>query len=824
MKKNPNSTLVAVHILCGILIAMFAIFFSALAVQQHRAFQTNALDLGNVDQALWNTAHGRWLHFTLMAPLQSRLVLHVEPILWLFVPLYWLKLGGPEILLIFQATIVALGAWPLYQLALIELAPKSFQEWHGETAKAVSLLQKIILLIFPLAYLLLPTLEAAVLYDFHAVTLAPTFILYAYLALARRHDRNFIIFAILTMACKEDMPLLVALIGVYIGLSQRRWRLAGLTIGLSALWFCGAVFIIQPHFASGGNIHLSRYAWLGHSPLDKIQTMITRPQVIFDQVWVQADLPHYLFNLFLPTAFLGLFSPLTLLPIVPSLAVNLLSSNPFMWRLEDFHYGAPFAPFIIIATIHTLARLNKTLNITQDNRSATSLDVALLVKKHPLTPYSLLLTSYFLLLITSLTYHHYRGFTPLARPFNWPEISPHQQQLADLLTTIPADIPLFAQSNLAPHLTHRQIIYSDFAYFTDPTYPAPVPVEAILLDINSLKNRGGLHQFLRQTLLNSPRYQLITTKDGLLYFQTASNPRPPPPNPQPPTPTYRLPADFGQQIRLRGHTLHFNRQEEIQVTLEVEPLTPLKNVWPILYLLDAQGQPIGATTDLPPMLVWFPPETWSVGHVVQVRFNTLPWYTRQTPVYGLAVGFINGTDVWDINQRLRPAINQPTDLAPRLAAEGTLLELAHINQVWEMPNGGPRPRQFNMPSPTHGLEANFNQQIRLFGYDTPIFSANTFTITLYWQATATMPDSLTRFAQLIDSHNQLSSQNDSAPDNGHYPTYLWQVGEVVQETISLPLPTESNEKYTLHLGLYHPDNGQRLPLSFGRDHVEISID
>ena len=100
-----------------LMIVLFAGFFGALAVQQHRTFQTNGLDLGNVDQALWNTAQGRFLHFTLMAPVQSRLALHVEPILLLFVPLYWLNLGRPETLLRLQAVVVAIGAWPVYQIA-----------------------------------------------------------------------------------------------------------------------------------------------------------------------------------------------------------------------------------------------------------------------------------------------------------------------------------------------------------------------------------------------------------------------------------------------------------------------------------------------------------------------------------------------------------------------------------------------------------------------------------------------------------------------------------------------------------------------------------
>ena len=109
------------HFLLLTLILTFAVTFSYISIQQHRTYNTNALDIGNVDQALWNTAQGCFLCFSLMTPVESRLALHVEPILLLFVPFYWLNLGSPELLLIAQATIVALGAWPLYQITNYEL-------------------------------------------------------------------------------------------------------------------------------------------------------------------------------------------------------------------------------------------------------------------------------------------------------------------------------------------------------------------------------------------------------------------------------------------------------------------------------------------------------------------------------------------------------------------------------------------------------------------------------------------------------------------------------------------------------------------------------
>lgn len=777
-------------ILLWLVIGVFAVFFGALAVQQHWTFQTHGLDLGNVDQALWNTAQGRFLHFTLMAPVQSRLALHVEPILLAFVPFYWLGVGRPELLLVTQALVVAVGAYPVYRLAMAQ--------YHLSTetpARAAPYL----LLVFPLAYLLLPTLESALLFDFHAVTLAPTFILWAFLALEQHQPRRFIVFIVLTMACKEDMPLLVAMLGIYL-LTQHRWRLAAVTLALSIIWFVTAFFVIQPTFA-GGNIQLDRYAWLGDSPLAMLTTAMTQPQLVFEHVWYTADLPGYLFDLFFPVAFLAVLSPLTLLPMLPNLAINLLSANPFTWRLEDFHYGVPFAPFLLISAIYGVGWLSRRM---PRRRSAVYLTLTVV------------------LLGFSVVYHSHRGYTPLSRAFEWPTRTAHDDMLHAVIDSIPAEMPLFAQSNLTPHLSQRKIIYGDFDYFTNPDFLILTPVEGILLDVTSLENFGGIHQYLRQHLIHNGDYRLVTAQDGIIYlephaesadlpatFYSFTAPDSPPEHP--------LRVDFGDAVRLHGYTLHFNRQEEVEISLTLEALHPLSaEIQPVLYLLDESGQPLGGTEDKPATVVWLPPSAWQVGQRVQVRFNTLPWYTRNRASYRLAVGIINGADIWAIPARLSPQIRAAGDIALRLPADRTLIELARFTLRWGIPTGGPYPRQTMLPSMSTWLEVNFNQQVMLEGYSLSL-DEGSMSIKLVWQAIDSLPD-LTRFVQVIGPDGTVFSQSDAAPDQ--YPMSLWQPGEIVSEVVTLPII----EGAVLHVGLYDPLTGQRLPLASGGDHIVIPLD
>lgn len=844
---------------CWLLILAFAVFFGALALQQHRTFQTNALDLGNVDQALWNTARGRFFQFTLMAPVQSRLALHVEPILLAWLPLYWLGLGGPAALLLGQAAVVALGAWPLYRLALgryrLALAEPGWGRGRpdGEpgSGEGAVPLAAWLALVFPLAYLLLPTLEAAVLYDFHAVTLAPTFLLFSLWALERGRDRYFVLFAALAMACKEDMPLVVVMLAVfYVGLARRRWRLAGLTASLGLAWFVIAVGLIQPGFAAGGNIQLDRYAWLGADPAAMVYTALTRPGLVVEHLVGRVGLAAYLWALFFPTAFLALFSPLTLLPMLPSLAVNLLSDNPFTWRLEEFHYGAPLAPLLMVSALFGLLWLAAGLNRLGQRLGRNRL---------PAQAAGALLVLTLLLLACSGVYHYYRGFSPLARPYSWPRLTGHHRLLAEILAGVPGEAALFAQSNLAPHLAQRPAIYADFGLFTDPAFPAAAPVDEVALDVTSLENIGGLHQYLQHTLLESGQYRLAAARDGILRLarqQTAASPVVLPPGfytfaeaGEPPD--YALPVVFEDVMRLHGLSLHFNRQEEVQVSVDLELLRPPEpGLQPVLYLLDDGGEPLGATVDLQPGLAWFPPDRWPVGETVRLRFNTLPWpgFTRQAGPHRLALGLIAGDDPWT-GRRYRPEPAGTSPWAVRLPAGGSLVELARIEPVWGMPAGGPQRRRFETPAPAQRLGVNFENQLLLVGYNLPgraeepgswgvgkwasrltgrAARANgeegdAVSIELVWQALAA-PEPLVRFVQVVGPDGSVYGQNDAAPDGGSYPTRLWLPGEVVVERVTVPLAADRPAgSYRLHLGLYRPASLERLQVVGGGDHIEIAL-
>ena len=854
-----------------LVILAFVLTFAILAVRRHAALASNGMDLGNVNQALWNTAHGDFLAFTNMAPVGNRLALHVEPILLLFVPLYWIGLGGPRLLLIVQAIVVGLGAWPLYRLAGNVLGTRLFsfsgnshrgrrpgeRDVRSDQANdrvaslhtSYSLLPtpySLLLLVFPIAYLLMPALEAAVMYDFHAVTLAPTFLLFTFYFLERDRRWLFALCAVLAMACKEDMGLTVAMLGLYALLARRRWRLGGAAILIGVTWFAIAVFLVQPHFSpTGSNVQAERYQWLGETPLAMLGTVVSRPALIWDHMWRQANLPAYLGGLLLPTAFLAVLSPLTWLPALPSLAINLLSDYPFSWRLEDFHYAAPVVPFVFISTIYGVRFLARLVG-----------------RRWRAASYYVAMAACGLLLIAAVGYHWGRGFSPLSRPFQPWSLSDHHRKAQTVFRQVPADAALFAQSNLNPHVSSRRVLYHDPAILTESGLADELATSGfprsdyLLFDVSSLVNTDDFQRAAVAPLLESGSFRPLVADDGFLLLEQSPQGESAVPLVTVPDPfldfvradpahiTYPVVADFGDEIRLHGLDLHFNRAEEVQPVLYLEALRPLdEDYFVSLYLLDEWGSPLGATVEDQPALVWHPTSHWQAGELVKVNFNTLPWYTRDAPAYRLALGVMHGRDPWQPSARLLPSL-PPSDTAGltegaspyaiRLPDNGTLLELARFRQVFGMPEGGPRGRQYRPPHMQTAVNRSLGGQIRLLGYDlTPLTCDGPadlaqagdcwLGIVLYWQAEQSMNTDYKVFVHLVGPNAtpaesqpadpQIWAQSDACPDSGGYPTPRWAAGEVVADPVRIDLPNPLPPgSFDLVIGLYHPDTGQRLPV------------
>src|SRR5947209_5726032 len=319
-------------------VAAWVTGFAALSVLRHDAFSTGRFDLGNMVQAVWSTAHGHPLRVTdLHGDQISRLGAHVDPILVLFAPLWWIW-PSPDMLLTAQALAVGLGAVPVFWLA----------RKHLGSARAG--------LGFALAYLLYPATGWLTLNEFHPVALATPLLLFAFWFLDEDRLVPFAICAVAASACKEEIPFVIAGFGVWYAVSRRRWAEGGAIALLGVAWAAVATTVVIPHFNQGQSSDFyTRYSEVGGSPGGIVKTAFVHPGRLAGVAFTGRDL-HYALQLLWPLAFLPLLAPLVLVAVLPELAINALSAVTTQTSIH-FHYTAALIAPLVIAAVRGAKRL-----------------------------------------------------------------------------------------------------------------------------------------------------------------------------------------------------------------------------------------------------------------------------------------------------------------------------------------------------------------------------------------------------------------------------------------------------------------------------------
>jgi hypothetical protein len=126
------------------------------------------------------------------------------------------------------------------------------------------------------------------------------------------------------------------------------------------------------------------------------------------------------------------------------------------------------------------------------------------------------------------------------------------------------------------------------------------------------------------------------------------------------------------------------------------------------------------------------------------------------------------------------------------------------------------PKDLQRPTIPQPLNVSFGEAISLAGYDlspTPARAGESVTLTLYWEATAPIAEDYTVFEHILDAEGNIVAQADGPPQHGNYPTSIWGAGEniVDEHTVALPVGLAAGD-YTVVVGLYRPESGQRLPV------------
>jgi uncharacterized membrane protein len=769
----------------------YAIVFSYLTLVRYAAFEARALDMGNLNQAIWNTAHGNFFHLTNQPGTVNRLSLHVEPILLPIALLYRLY-PAPPLLLILQATTVALGAFPLFAVARFKLR----NDWAA--------------LAFAIVYLLNPTIQAANWLEFHPITLAPTFLLAAFYYLLTNRVAMFAIFALLAASCKEEVALLIFMMGLYALLLRRpRWGMT--TMALSLAWALLAVLGIQQLFADG-NIHWSRYAYLGNSPEEMVLSLFTQPNLVVAQL-VKADATNYLWSLLWSTGFLALLAPDTLLLALPSLAINLLADFPPMHETHTLIYAAPIVPFVLAAAVMGLARLMGWVGRLSPGARTV------------LTPF---LAGVIVLLGARDQQLH--GYLPGNGNHMALTITDHHRNAQAIIAQIPPDAVVSAQDRLNPHVSGRETVYI-FPRIEDTRTGN---ADTIFLDVTGPawpQHPNDLRATVDELL--AADFGVAAAYDGYLLLRRGVTDRTLPDSFYS---AWRAPGvdltrsrgvQFGDALELVSFEIFTDRYGETVAEMVWLPLITITQELRFYVAYVARDGTVLHHNDFyqPVSVLWYPTTMWEPG--VSVRVRTLPW-SLDTEQFVPLLGIYAGAS-WAEGEQLaiRPATSANTPLPYPLLQGGKLLRLG--GYLWDA-TWGWQPIANDAPSPTMPLEVDFGSMIALVGADLPAQgqAGTVLPFTLHWRARSAINFDYTAFAHLLDSGGNKVAQLDWQPHDrmGLLPTGAWPLGWPVIDAQALPLPaTLPAGDYTLIVGLYNWESGSRLPAqgaaTVGGDSVQL---
>jgi uncharacterized membrane protein len=432
-------------------------FYLYHAFADQARFLTTGYDLGIFDQAVRAYSHFRAPMVPLKGAHYDIFGDHFHPIIAVLAPLYWIwdNLG---MLLIAQAVLTAASIPVVYRFT---------RRRAGETMS----------LIVAAAYGFGWPLQALIDFDFHEIAFATPLAALAIDALDRRDDRKLMIWCGLLLLVREDMGLLVALIGVLV-LAQRRGK-GRLAVGMIAVgvgMYLLTTGVIIPHFASGHRFaYGNQFGSLGPTVPAAMTNIVTHPWHAAAVFFTPSVKTQTLLLLILPLVLIPLRSPYALLAL-PLLAERFFNSRENLW-IAIFHYNALPWLILTLAMVDGAGRFGffdpKRRYAVHARRALAALLVA--------TPIFLIFAGDYLKVVpvTSLrkAYAH--------QPAGWTSAA------EQVVAWLPHNVCVAADNHVVPHLTRRDYTTVPQANTPDPDFiaidmfapdtggnpPAPTPAD-----------------------------------------------------------------------------------------------------------------------------------------------------------------------------------------------------------------------------------------------------------------------------------------------------------------------------------------------------------
>jgi len=342
-------------------------------------FDMGKFDLGNMTQMTWYTLKGDFMYLTdyFGSNVPRWSMSHVDPILVIFVPLFFL-IPHPLTLVFSQNLLIILSAFFIYSISDLKVKNKNF-----------SLLISLTYLTYPgLGFLLSWT-------GYHGVSPAIFFFLwFSYLVFKYdSEDRKlrWVEYAklfsllVITLSGKEQISLYFVIFGGFIFFTTAYKRFGFFVSLFSLIWFYICFFVIIPNnahyrvesfekFASelniskneipnlySSNYFLARYSEFGDSYSEIVKNMVLNP-VKTAAIFLSGDKLDNLYLTFGPLLYLPILMPIFLIISFPDFVINYSTTQGGIGTSEIYnHRISMIIPVLFISIILGVSFLRKFL-------------------------------------------------------------------------------------------------------------------------------------------------------------------------------------------------------------------------------------------------------------------------------------------------------------------------------------------------------------------------------------------------------------------------------------------------------------------------------
>ena len=444
-------------------------------------------DLGIFDQAIRAYSHFDAPTVPVKAPGFDILGDHFHPLVAVLAPLYWLW-DNPAMLLIAQAALVSLSIPFVYRFARRRASHR-------------------VALVLGGAYAFAWPVQSMVDYDFHEVAFAAPLLAWAIDALDRRATRSLVVASVLLLLVREDMGLLVAIIGGIAWARDRRrsdtwWStlrgsvrhpgpLVVMFIIGGIVAFVVSTIVVIPAMSPYGNYHYWQFGGIGANVHDALRTIVTRPWHVVHVFFTPSVKATTLIALIAPVLWFPLRSPYVLLS-APLLAERFLNDRPQLWHM-NYHYS--LLPWLVLVMAFVDGAGKAGLFDPKPGPASRRAAIAWFVA---------------VTAVLGVVRATEWPYSPVRRIASWDQGIVEARAAADRI--VPTNVCVAASSWLIPHLTPRD-------YVTLPNLPLD-GVDFIALDRTRpyISGYAPTDDVLRAAQARG--YQVVFRQDGIIVLKS----------------------------------------------------------------------------------------------------------------------------------------------------------------------------------------------------------------------------------------------------------------------------------------------------------------